>query len=129
MTNPSKRSSAQLLLVSVALLWGVSSCEAVRDHLYSPKIEVKCDILRGQCRFRNFGDPGEECVTLEVFHRESGRVMPSRAVCSGHIERESPVTVEVEFDGIDPVQLCMGDKMERDFSKNCDVTVVEGEKE
>jgi hypothetical protein len=107
------------------VLGAVCSCEAVRDHLYSPKIEVKCEVLRSQCRFRNFGDPGEECVSLEVFHRASGRVMRSRPVCSGHIERDSPIVVPVDFDGIDPIKMCMGESMEGDFSKNCDVTVVE----
>ncbi len=118
-----------LLLVIVMASPLLISCEALREYFYSPKIEVKCEVLRNQCRFRNFGDPGEECVTLEVFHLKSGRVMRSQEVCSGHIERDSPVTVPVEFDGVDPIALCMGSKLEVNFSKNCEVKVVEGGEE
>lgn len=54
--------------------------------------------------------------------------MRSRVVCSGHIERDTPTTVAVEFDDADPLLVCMGENMEQNFVKQCKVTVVEVEK-
>ncbi len=125
MYTNSKIGGPSLFLVVIALALSLCSCKALRAWFYSPKIEVKCEILRSHCRFRNFGDPGEECVTLEVFHEESGRVLRSREVCSGHIERDSPTVVPLRFDGEDPIRLCMGENMERDFARHCTVSVVD----
>lgn len=115
----------RVFMSTLMLISAGGGCEVVRDHLYSPKIEVKCEILLNQCRFRNYGDPGEECVALEVFHKESGRVVRSLPVCSGHLERDFPVDVPIQFEGADAVRLCMGEKMNKDFTEHCEVSVVD----
>ena len=117
-----------MLSIVLGAMPAMYGCEVVREYLYSPKIEVKCEVLRKQCHFRNFGDPGADCVIVEVFHMESGRVMRSQEVCSGHIERDEPVTIPVQFDDVDPLRICMGENMEENFVKQCTVSVVEVDK-
>ncbi len=117
-----------LILVILAVL-AASGCEELRRRLYTPRIKVRCDILRKECLFTNHGDPGGTCVIVEVFHFGTGRVLKSAPVCSGHMERDQPTPIGVEFPGGDPVLLCMGQDMGQDFKKNCRVEVRDVEEE
>ena len=111
-----------LALFALSGLWG---CQAIKERLFNPKIEVKCQILEGRCTFNNYGDPGEACVVVRVHNVKSGALIKSKPVCSGHIERDDPKTVAVEFDKGDPLQLCMGEDLADDFKENCDVEIKE----
>jgi len=97
----------------------------LRKLLYRPKVKVSCPILHKQCLFVNYGDPGEACVRVRVFHFASGRTLDSAPVCSGHIDRDDPRWVGVDFGGEDPTSLCMGEDYKLDFKKNCSVEVVQ----
>jgi hypothetical protein len=79
----------------------------------------------GVCTFRNFGDPGQLCVQVEVFHEESATVLRSDRVCSGPMDRLAPVEVPVRFSTGDPIRLCMGKDMKQDFAKTCRVEVLD----
>lgn len=117
-----------LMLTICAGLLGslvLGGCQKVEQLLYSPKVKVRCQILKDQCLFRNFGDPGEACVTVTVFHLESGRTIVSKPVCSGRIERDEPTVVDIDFAGQDPIRLCMGEQLKLDFKKTCKVEISE----
>lgn len=109
-----------ILLVVAASMIG---CERLEKALFSPRIEITCKVLQKKCRMVNYGDPGEACFVLSVFHRGSGRTLPSQPVCSGHLERNTPVWRDVVFTGEDPVRLCMGDDLRKDFKKECEVQI------
>ena len=111
------------LLAAVSL--AVAGCERLQKALYSPKMKVSCQILEKQCIFRNYGDPGEACVEVTVFHLESGRTLRSRPACSGRIGREAPAIAELVFDEADPTTVCMGEELAHDFKKSCQVEIVE----
>lgn len=116
--------SRNLLLLAAAML-AVVGCERLQKALYSPKVKVTCRILEKQCIFRNYGDPGEACVEVVVFHLESGRTLRSRPACSGRIDRKKPAVVNLVFDEADPTAVCMGESLVRDFKKSCQVEVKE----
>ncbi len=104
-----------------------SGCEELKSRLYTPRIKVRCDVLRQRCQFHKFGDPGQSCIVVEVFHGESGQVLRSQRVCSGHLERDDPTWVDVIFPTEDPIALCMGKDLKLEFKDHCKVTVVEVE--
>ena len=116
--------SRSLLLLTAAALT-ISGCERVQKALYSPKVKVACRILEKQCVFRNYGDPGEACVEVTVFHLESGRTLRSRPACSGRIDRKKPAIVDLVFDEADPTTVCMGEGLDKDFKKSCEVEIKE----
>lgn len=117
------KSPSVLLAVLVAVL--LSSCKKLERALFSPRISISCNILGKRCRFLNHGDPGEACFKVEVFHKESGRVIVSDPVCSGRINRDTPKWVELSFPRADPTTLCMGEDLRRDFTESCQVEIVE----
>ncbi len=107
----------------VLLLLG---CDAVKEKLYPPRIRVKCEAMRGVCAFENYGDPGDACVVVEVFHHKSGTVLKSNPVCSGRLERGTPSIEKITWPDTDPLTLCMGEDMKGNFALTCEVSVVEG---
>jgi len=112
---------AWVLLVTVM---GVFGCDSVKSLLFTPRIQVKCQMPVGLCIFRNYGDPGQLCVQVEVFHEGSATVLRSDPVCSGPLDRLAPAEVAVRFSGGDPIELCMGKDMKQDFAKTCRVEVL-----
>ena len=114
-----------LVLCCALCVVAAPACERVRKALYSPKIKVSCQILHKRCEFTNFGDPGEACVRVDVFHFETGRVLSSMPVCSGRMDREHPRWVEVRFSSGDPTTMCMGENLKQDFKKRCQVDIIE----
>ena len=119
-------SSGLLWCVAMALaLVCVTGCDQVRKALYRPQIQVKCEVMKNRCRFVNFGDPGEACVRVGVFHFASGKVLQSEPVCSGRIGRDHPVWEEIVFSGDNPLHTCMGEQLHLSFKKECKVEIVE----
>ena len=108
-------------------LLGVASCDEIKSRLFSPKVRVKCQVMEGRCKFTNDGDPGNSCVRVQVKHLESGRTLVSNPVCSGIIDRDSPVWVSIGWGKEDPLKLCMGNELKGDFRKACEAVVLEGE--
>ncbi len=112
------------LLLGVAVLVFGSACDSLKEKLFSPRIQVRCQMPVGICTFRNFGDPGQLCVEVEVYRRDTGAVLRSDPVCSGMMDRDAPAVVSVRFPRGDPVELCMGRDMKDDFSAFCDVSLL-----
>ncbi|MBM4356228.1 MAG: hypothetical protein FJ109_20970 [Deltaproteobacteria bacterium] len=112
-----------VIMLLVAGTGALAGCEKIEKTLFSPRIEINCKVLQKKCRMVNYGDPGEACFVLSVFHRESGRTLPSEPVCSGHIERGTPVWKDAVFSAEDPVRLCMGEDLRKDFKTECEVRI------
>jgi hypothetical protein len=118
----------RLLLVAglLSVAAGGPGCRKLRDALYTPRVKVTCKVMDDKCQFQNFGDPGQACVNVELFHQPSGRTLRSRPVCSGMMERGSSTVVPVEYEGgADARTYCMGQDLKGDFAKNCQVAIRE----
>lgn len=102
-----------------------AGCEKMEKMLFTPRVKVRCEILKNRCTFRNYGDPGRACVRVQVFHLASGRTLTSDPVCSGRIDRDAPAVVEISFPGGNSTILCMGEDLKRDFKKECRVDIEE----
>jgi len=113
------------LVLSLVAAAATAACEKVERTLFSPRITISCKVLEKRCRFVNYGDPGEACFSVEVFHKPSGRVVTSQPVCSGQIGRDTPIWVDVVFSGEDPTSLCMGQDLRQDFKASCQVEIKE----
>lgn len=109
----------------LCVVWLLAGCSDLEKVLFTPRVKVRCQILRNSCTFTNYGDPGEACVRVEVFHMASGRTLKSEPVCSGRIDRNAPAVVPVVFPKGNPTQLCMGEDLKQSFKKQCEVTIEE----
>lgn len=114
-----------LTLWVLCVLLLLAGCGDLEKMLFTPRVKVRCQILKNSCTFRNYGDPGEACVRVEVFHMASGRTLRSQPVCSGRIDRNAPAVVKVVFPKGDPTRLCMGADLKQSFKKECEVTIEE----
>ncbi len=121
------RARSTWLMIPVLLLVASAGCEELRARLFSPRIEINCKVLHRKCRMVNYGDPGEACFVVSVFHRSTGRTLSSEPVCSGHLERSTPVWRDIRFVGPDPLTECMGADLRKDFKTECEVQIDEVE--
>jgi hypothetical protein len=116
-------------VAALGLLWlavtAAAGCDDLRKSLFSPRIEINCKVLQKSCRMVNYGDPGEACFKVSIFHRTTGRTLSSEPVCSGHLERNTPVWREVRFPEADPLTECMGVDLRKDFKTECEVQIDE----
>jgi len=115
------------VLVVWASLVALSGCEGLKERLFSPKVKVKCQVLEGRCKFTNEGDPGDACVRVKVHHELDGRDFVSLPVCSGPMKTNEVRWKGVEWEGVDPLRVCMGEELRLDFGKMCSAEVLEGD--
>lgn len=114
--------------IAAALAVAVTGCDSLKEALFTPKVRVKCRVMEGVCIFQNYGDPGEACVVVELFHKPTGKTVRSIPVCSDHLDRDDERAVQVVYPGgMDPVKHCMGEDLKTDFAKGCDVKIIETE--